>query len=259
MVTDSGRWNVLADCTRHNYQYTFIMERTVALREAMSAVEIAEATNVERGGLDEVPLSDLLVLRDRVGSKAFSRVYHNQTEKKTAPKSREPKEKDRPPEFSSKKRPRPLSNRPTRNQRPRDPRFDERTGAFNEDSFGRAYSFLEEMRQEERREVEKELEKGGGEEDTQKLRNLLDRIKAQQRARKERARDREIERKWQREEREKVGKGKRRFYLKKGELRKMQLENRLATSKGRREIDRRRKRLEKKSRKKMPRRREKET
>ena len=243
----------ITDCTRHNYQY-FHYGRSIALRVAMSADESAEVTNVARGGLDEVPLSDLLVLRDRVGTKAFSRVYHNQTEKRIVPKSS--KEKDRPPEFSSKKRPRPISNRPTRNQRPRDPRFDERTGTFSEDSFGRAYSFLEEMRQEEKREVEKELEKGGGDEDTIKLRNLLDRMKAQQRARKERARDREIERKWQREEREKVGKGKRRFYLKKGELRKMQLENRLATSKGKQEIDRRRKRLEKKSRKNMPRRRE---
>eukprot|EP00800_Vazella_pourtalesii_P012051 TRINITY_DN2871_c0_g1_i1.p1 TRINITY_DN2871_c0_g1~~TRINITY_DN2871_c0_g1_i1.p1 ORF type:complete len:251 (-),score=66.83 TRINITY_DN2871_c0_g1_i1:550-1302(-) len=248
----------VADCSRHDYQY-FHYGRTVAIRTAMSAVERAEVTDVGRGGLEEVPLSDLLVLRERVGTKAFSKVYHNRTEKKSVPESRGSKEKDRPPEFSSKKRPRPLWNRPTRNQRPRDPRFDERTGALNEDSFGRAYSFLEEVIQEERREVERELDKREGDEDTVKLRNLLDRMKAQQRARKERARDREIERKWQREEREKVGKGKRRFYLKKGELRKMQLENRLATSKGRREIDRRRKRLEKKSRKKMPRRREQET
>ncbi|KAI6656340.1 Ribosomal RNA processing protein 36-like [Oopsacas minuta] len=208
-----------------------------------------------RQGLAEVPLSDLLALRDRVGSKEFSKVYHNRTKIRTADPVTPRKDMDRPPEFSSKKRPR-LLKRQTPNKQPRDPRFDDRSGAFNEDSFGRAYSFLHEVRQEERCEVEREVQRAGPDEDTKKLRALLDRMKAQERARKERARDREVEKSWMKEEREKVKKGKKRFHLKKSILRNMQLENRLARNRGRQEIDKRRKRLEKKSRKKIPQRRE---
>ena len=209
-------------------------------------------TNSVRQELSEVPLSDLLALRDRVGTKEFSRVYHNRNK----PSRQVPlqKDKERPPEFSS-KRPRPVHKRTGDRNRPRDPRFDERAGPFCEDSFGRAYSFLEEVRETERCEVEREVRRAGESADTSQLLTLLDRMRAQARARRERARDREVERRWVKAERERVGRGKRRFYLKRSVLRGLQLEARLGGSGGKREVDKRRKRMEKRSRKKIPQRR----
>ena len=222
-------------------------------RNSNSKASAVPATNSAREEFSEIPLSDLLALRDRVGSKEFSRVYHNQNKPRT--QVTQNKDKDKPPEFSSKKRPRKTPPKSKDKNFPRDPRFEERAGPFSEDSFARAYSFLDTVRERERCEVESEVRSAGKSVDTSQLLALLERMRAQERARQERSRDRAVERKWLREEREKVGQGKRRFYLKRSTLRRMQLETRLGESKGRQAVDKRRKRLEKRSRKKIPQRR----
>ena len=218
----------------------------------MERSAVSEA-NSARQEMAEIPMSDLLALRDRVGTKEFSRVYHNQSLKRThvAPE----RDRERPPEFSSKKRPRAKDKRRGGRGTARDPRFDERAGPYREDKFCQAYSFLEEVRATERCEVEREIKGAGKSEDTSQLRTLLDRMRAQERAREERARDREVARQWAKEERQRVGEGKGRFHLKKSSLRELQLESRLKVSGGKRAIDKRRKRLEKKSRKRIPQRR----
>ena len=83
----------------------------------------------------------------------------------------------RPREMSSKK---PVSrfreviavNREQKEQL-RDPRFDERAGNFNEDLFKKSYSFLEDMRSEEKQLVEREARRTKEPERKTQLQQLL--------------------------------------------------------------------------------------
>ena len=218
---------------------------------------VKKEPHTPREQLSDVPLSDLLALRDRVGSREFSRVYHKEKRAATTPNTK--KDKDKPPEFSSKKRPRVRPSKQPRRAPGTDPRFQERSGAFDPDSFERAYSFLDAVRGAEQEAVERELQGAREVSERDRLLALLERIKAQARAKRERATDRAVAREWRRGEREKVGQGKGRFFLKKSELRRLQLERRLGgASSKRKQIEKRRKRLEKRSRKGIPIRRDQE-
>ena len=55
----------------------------------------------------------------------------------------------------------------------RDPRFDEKAGSFNEDLFKKSYSFLEEMRSEEKQLVEREARRTRNPERKTQLHHLL--------------------------------------------------------------------------------------
>ena len=83
----------------------------------------------------------------------------------------------RPREVSSKK---PVSRfrevipvNKRQHEQARDPRFDEKAGSFSEDLFKRSYSFLEEMRSEEKQLVVKEAHRTRNPERKAQLGHLL--------------------------------------------------------------------------------------
>jgi len=55
----------------------------------------------------------------------------------------------------------------------RDPRFDERTGSFNEGLFKKSYAFLDEMKQSEKQLVQREAKKARNPEKRAKLQTLI--------------------------------------------------------------------------------------
>jgi len=55
----------------------------------------------------------------------------------------------------------------------RDPRFDERTGSFNEGLFKKSYAFLDEMKRSEKQLVQREAKKARNPEKRAKLQTLI--------------------------------------------------------------------------------------
>ena len=142
---------------------------------------------------------------------------------KTTPRASNPSEKTKsksknvPQEISSK---RPVSRRhflpPVQNHhQPRDPRFETLTSAVSEQSFRKAYNFLDDYQRDEITLLKTQIRQTRDTSEREKLERTLKSLLSRRDARIAKDRANEVLKKKKQEEMEKIKHGKQPFYLKK--------------------------------------------
>lgn len=138
-----------------------------------------------------MPFSELIKLKEKLGSKVYNEAMFGasakDTRKRRALKSEYKREnKNRPREVSSKKQVPLLGVTKSKSKRiesngPRDPRFDSRCGEFDRTRFKEDYEFVNEIRQKEALELKEQLKQlgKGDSEEKKKVKLLLQRIENQ--------------------------------------------------------------------------------
>lgn len=137
----------------------------------------------------------------------------------------------------------------------RDPRFEPLSGPLDEKKLQKAYSFLDDYREDEMKELRSAIKKTKDEAEKEKLKRALLSMESRKNAQERRRKEAEILDRHLKEEKQLVKRGKKPFYLKKAEQRKRLLVERFSELKGRRldrVLERRRKKIEGKEKKKMP-------
>ncbi len=137
----------------------------------------------------------------------------------------------------------------------RDPRFDSLTGPVDESKFKAAYSFLDDYREDEMKELKTAIKATKDEEAKDKLKRALMSMESRKKAQLRKSKEQEILDRHRNEEKELVKQRKKPFYLKKAEQKKRVLLDTFGDLKGRQldhVIERRRKKIESKEKKNMP-------
>jgi ribosomal RNA-processing protein 36 len=119
----------------------------------------------------------------------------------------------------------------------------------------KAYAFLEEYREDEMKELKVAIRKEKDEEQKERLKKALGAMENRKKARERREREEAVLERHRKEEKELVKQGKQPYYLKKKEVEKRVLVDTFGELKGKkldRVIERRRKKVEGKEKKKMP-------
>ncbi|GAB5372055.1 hypothetical protein AAMO2058_001632900 [Amorphochlora amoebiformis] len=133
-------------------------------------------------------------------------------------------DKNAPEELSSKK---PVSRFRQIMQRkkfkPRDPRFDENCGALNPKMFRKAYSFVDDIKSEELRVMNKMMKKTRSKNNKSALKDAINKHKQAKKMQELKEKEREIRQEWEQKEREMVGNGKKQYFLKKSDVKKIML------------------------------------
>lgn len=138
-----------------------------------------------------------------------------------------------------------------------DPRFEEQCGELREEHVERNYAFVEELREKRRKHLQESLRKNADDEEAVKE---LRKLEEEDNRRKVILRRRKILQEVRQKERESVKRGKKPFFLKNKELRKLEMEAKYKELKQsgsvKKYIEKRRRRLASKDRKLLPKRRE---
>lgn len=137
----------------------------------------------------------------------------------------------------------------------RDPRFESLAGPVDESKFRVAYSFLDGYRENEIKELKDAIKITKDEESKEKLKRALLSMESKKKAQLRKDKEQEVLDRHKREEKELVKMGKQPFYLKKTEQKKRVLLDQYGELKGKQldhVIERRRKKVEGKEKKKMP-------
>lgn len=200
-----------------------------------------------RKELADIPLGELQKIKETIGLKKYSQAVFgswkpqsqqnlkqntaDRDEIKTTDKSKKDFKKDKvkskksePDEKSSKHkifRPRTVVTKIGKTRR--DPRFDDLSGQLNDDLFQKSYSFVDDMRKEEQKSVRKQLKKVKGKERKAELSTLLQRMEHQEKAKQELETKKEQNRKRKKLEYDSVKQGKKAFYLKNSDKKKIEL------------------------------------
>ncbi|KAM4043341.1 ribosomal RNA processing protein 36 homolog [Anomaloglossus baeobatrachus] len=138
----------------------------------------------------------------------------------------------------------------------RDPRFDDLSGEFKPQIFEKTYSFLDDLKKKEKETLEKKLQKTREPALREQMTQLLRRMDQQEKSTKQKQRLREKEAEFKRQQRERAQQGKKPLYLKRSDIRKMELVDKYQElkKKGRVEnfLSKKRKRNSIKDRKRLP-------
>jgi ribosomal RNA-processing protein 36 len=137
----------------------------------------------------------------------------------------------------------------------RDPRFDSLEGPIDETKIRHAYSFLDQYRDDEMKELKNTIKTTKDDDAKEKLKRALLSMESRKKAQVRKDKEQEVLDKHRKEEKELVKQGKQPFYLKKAEQKKRVLLDQYGDLKGKqldRVIERRRKKVEGKEKKKMP-------
>ncbi|XP_056409858.1 ribosomal RNA processing protein 36 homolog [Hyla sarda] len=167
---------------------------------------------------------EIIKVQKNVGTKAFYKMAPGARGGKLSGAGKEQLDKNRPMEMSSKKAVRFLRKViPARTAIRRDPRFDDLSGEFKPEVFEKTYRFLDGIKNKEKQDLEKQLKKSRDPELKEQLKQLLDRMNQQEEAAKKKQKLREKEAEFKRQQRERAQQGKKPFYLKKSDVRKLDL------------------------------------
>jgi ribosomal RNA-processing protein 36 len=137
----------------------------------------------------------------------------------------------------------------------RDPRFEPLSGPLDERKLKIAYSFLDDYREDEMKELRIAIKKAKDEAEKKKLKRALLSMESRKKVQERKRKEAEILDTHRKEEKELVKQGKKPFYLKKAEQRQRLLVDRFSELKGKqldRVLERRRKKVEGKEKKKLP-------
>ncbi|KAL8791402.1 MAG: hypothetical protein Q9213_000018 [Squamulea squamosa] len=140
----------------------------------------------------------------------------------------------------------------------RDPRFEPVTGPVNEEKAKKNYSFLNDYRDSEMNDLKSQIRQTKDATAKEKLKRSLLSMESRKKAQQMKDQESEIQRVHRAKEKELVKQGKKPFYLKKGDQKKLALVKRFEGIKGKRldkVIERRRKKNAQKERRDMPERR----
>ncbi|KAF9970531.1 rRNA biogenesis protein rrp36 [Actinomortierella ambigua] len=141
--------------------------------------------------------------------------------------------KNRPMEVTSKKpvgRFRQVVEVPAAKRR--DPRFDSLSGKLNEDLFERSYGFLKDYQQDEMKKLRELIKKEKNQELKEKMQGELSRMVDRQSTDAARKRQMEIKREHKRKERDLIAQGKKPFFLKRADQKKLALIEKFESLKG---------------------------
>jgi len=137
----------------------------------------------------------------------------------------------------------------------RDPRFEALAGPVDDSKVKAAYSFLDDYREDEMKELKEAIKKTKDEDTKERLKRALMSMESKKKADLRKKKEQEILDRHRKEEKELVKQGKKPFYLKKAEQKKRMLMDQYGNLKGKqldRVIERRRKKVEGKEKKRMP-------
>jgi ribosomal RNA-processing protein 36 len=137
----------------------------------------------------------------------------------------------------------------------RDPRFEPLSGFVDEAKVRAAYSFLDDYREDEIKELKSAIKTAKDEDAKDKLKRALMSMESKKKAQMRKQKEQEILDKHRKAEKELVKQGKQPFYLKKAEQKKRVLLDQFGGLKGKKldhVIERRRKKQEGREKKKMP-------
>lgn len=137
----------------------------------------------------------------------------------------------------------------------RDPRFEPLSGPIDEQKSQKNYSFLDTYRNSEMAELKAAIRETRDPEAKEKLKRALLSMESRKKAQQTKDQQQEVLRKHRKEEKEKIEKGKKPFYLKKADQKKLALVEKFEGMKGKqidKVIERRRKKMTAKERKGMP-------
>ncbi|XP_015179234.1 PREDICTED: ribosomal RNA processing protein 36 homolog [Polistes dominula] len=136
-----------------------------------------------RAELANMSFEDLQKLKEKLGTKVYNETLFGPRKKKIVTYKRE--NKNRPREMSTKKQvPRFREIIQVKKNRPRDPRFDNLSGEFNEKAFKHAYSFINEIKEENLATLKNELKKTEDPKEIKKIKYLIQRLENQLREQK---------------------------------------------------------------------------
>uniref|UniRef100_A0A915C9D0 rRNA biogenesis protein RRP36 n=1 Tax=Parascaris univalens TaxID=6257 RepID=A0A915C9D0_PARUN len=213
-----------------------------------------------RREIANMPMAKVKQLKERIGMKLFNKAFfgemteHDTTKKPIAETTKNSFIRDNP------KRPREISSKHPvskfrnvyaneRIEKTRfDPRFDERCGPYDEYIHRTNYAFLNEMRQNEKKMLEKEIQKSKREdpERAQRAKEILRRMNNREKSLAEKERYKEVLREVRRENNERLRQGKKAVFLRRAELKMRVMEKKFEELKKTNTLDRY---LEKKAKK----------
>ncbi|XP_071079437.1 ribosomal RNA processing protein 36 homolog [Haliotis cracherodii] len=235
-------------------------EVTMSNVEKVSPEDGEEYTAI-REELSHMSFEELQKLRDRLGVKVYKQVMKGERKQthhlSTAKRSFTRENKNRPMEASSKK---PVSIYreviPVKKRVSRDPRFDDMSGNYNEAIFKSSYAFLDDVKKREKEKLAKQLKKTKNDQKKKELQYLINRMDQQASADKQKQTRKELEKDWKKKELGRVVEGKNPYFLKKGDLRKLELAERFKELKKTGKLDKymgkKRKKNASKEKKKLP-------
>ncbi|CAM0134841.1 rRNA biogenesis protein rrp36 [Umbelopsis sp. WA50703] len=192
--------------------------------------------------LAHVSFEKLAEIQSKIGMKEFHKNFRKSgsqvveedenTVKRGTKGDRAPKKKDamkreaknKPMEMSSKRavgRRREVVELPAAKRR--DPRFDQMSGKLNQDLFEKSYDFLDKYKQDEEQMLKAQMLKEKDPEEKERLQKVLLRMVSQRNATKDAKRKQALQRERKRTEQELVKQGKKPFYLKKSDQKKLEL------------------------------------
>ncbi|XP_073700569.1 ribosomal RNA processing protein 36 homolog [Garra rufa] len=207
--------------------------------------------------LSEMSFEEIMKLQNKVGTKAYNKIAYGATKPQEKNESMKRLNKHKPQEISS-KRPVPFLRKvvPVKKRISRDPRFDDLSGEYKPEVFFKTYKFINDIKEREKTIVEKNFKKAKTQTKKEEMKGLLKRMENQQKARQRQEQEREKELHFKRKQRELVGQGHKPFYLKKSDMKKMELAEKYSELKksGKLEnfLSKKRKRNATKDRRKLP-------
>ncbi|XP_077082353.1 ribosomal RNA processing protein 36 homolog [Siphateles boraxobius] len=221
----------------------------------------SQAQSHRKGGikseLSTMSFEEVLKLQNKVGTKVYNKIAYGTTKQQQKNEPMKRLNKHRPQEISAKKHV-PFLRKvvPVKKRISRDPRFDDLSGEFKPEIFNQTHKFINDLREKEAQLVKKNLKKAKSKTKKGELKALLKRMENQQRERQRQEQDREKELEFKRKQRELVGQGHKPFYLKKSDMKKLELAEKYSELKrsGKLEnfLSKKRKRNATKDRKKLP-------
>ncbi|XP_078255010.1 ribosomal RNA processing protein 36 homolog isoform X2 [Rhinoraja longicauda] len=209
-----------------------------------------------REELSNLSFEELQELQSKVGLKVYNQMVCD-SGKEQRKEGRKALRKDRPLEMSS-KQPVSFQRRPVAVKKGvlRDPRFDDLSGDYNPEIFDKTYAFIATIRNKEKELIKRKLRRVKKPESKQQLEYVLQRMTEQDKAQDHKRQQRERLNQFKQEQRQRVRQGSKPYFLKKSELRTMELADRYQALKqdGKLEsfLGRKRKRNATKDRQKLP-------
>ncbi|XP_054264923.1 ribosomal RNA processing protein 36 homolog [Macrosteles quadrilineatus] len=206
-----------------------------------------------REELSSLSFEDLQKLKEKLGTKVYNQTIFGVKKEKTSSEFKRAN-KNRPREESSKKKVPPLREVvPIKKNTVCDPRFDSSCGTFNEEAFKNAYSFINDIKQNEKQQLYKELKKTPNQERKKEIKYLIQRIENQEREEKIKQKKKEKLQQEKEEQIQSLRQGKKPQFIKKSERKVLDLVERYEelkeTGKLKKHIEKRNKKLLNKDRK----------
>lgn len=206
-------------------------------REEVNDNLILQNTKTQRS--ENQSMEELLKLRDKIGTKSFNKKFvpmltknnaeetDNKNNKSFKKKPQKRKNKNHPQEISSKKPWKLNQQRANIDKKTRDPRFDDTCGSkYDRKAFDQRYSFVYDIQEKEISSLKQKLKKDKNVKSKHMLRDVISRMEHRQKARVRREEDDAVLKEWRKTEKDKIVKGKKPFFLKKSEARKLVNEHR---------------------------------